>query len=493
MGATGVVAGAGERTRLATLLRDAGMEGPVVARRHRERDWWMRRLLAGADALAMTAGVALATLVSPQITVAGDMPWLLALTPLWIVLCWLYKLYDRDTRRVSHTTVDDLPALFHATLVGAVGLWMASRVLPVQHINFGDLVIFGATTMAASLVGRLVVRGASARRWPPERVLFVGGGPSALALADRMRAHPEHRLQPVAAVARRVDDLAPHPALPSVGTYGDVPLGELVASMNIDRVVVADDLNDERLMNLVHQCQGLGVKLDLIPALFGALGTSVEVDHVGGLTMLAVNPPVLSRSDRLAKRALDIAGSAVLLFIALPLLVVIGAAIKLTTRGPMFFKQERVGRSGGTFKLYKFRSMVVDAEAQREALLSFSRDPDWLHLDDDPRVTPVGRFLRMTSLDELPQLWNVLRGDMSLVGPRPLIVEEDSNVDGWARSRLDLTPGITGLWQVLGRTTIPFEEMVKLDYLYVTNWSLWQDIRLLLRTLPAVLHQRGAN
>jgi lipopolysaccharide/colanic/teichoic acid biosynthesis glycosyltransferase len=137
--------------------------------------------------------------------------------------------------------------------------------------------------------------------------------------------------------------------------------------------------------------------------------------------------------------------------------------------------------------------MLPNAEARRAELAAHSKDPGWLHLEHDPRITRVGRFLRLASLDELPQLWNVLLGDMSLVGPRPLIPEEDSMVDEWARGRLDLTPGITGLWQVLGRTSIPFEEMVKLDYLYVTNWSLWGDLRLMIRTLPVVLKGNGAN
>jgi lipopolysaccharide/colanic/teichoic acid biosynthesis glycosyltransferase len=137
--------------------------------------------------------------------------------------------------------------------------------------------------------------------------------------------------------------------------------------------------------------------------------------------------------------------------------------------------------------------MCADAEAQTENLRALSKDPDWLHLENDPRITRVGRVLRLASLDELPQLIQVLRGQMSLVGPRPLIESEDCRIDGWARSRLQLTPGITGSWQVLGRTTIPFDEMVKLDYLYVMNWSLWNDVRLMLRTVPVVMSRRGAN
>jgi lipopolysaccharide/colanic/teichoic acid biosynthesis glycosyltransferase len=193
------------------------------------------------------------------------------------------------------------------------------------------------------------------------------------------------------------------------------------------------------------------------------------------------------------KRALDVSLSALILLVAAPFLVLIAAAIKLESKGPVFFKQRRVGREGEPFELIKFRTMVVDAEDQTEELFTESADVHWLKLDHDPRITRMGRFLRLTSLDELPQLWNILRGDMSLVGPRPLIEAEDRQIAGWARSRLELTPGLTGLWQVLGRTNIPFEEMVKLDYMYVTNWSLWSDVRLILRTLPAVVTRRGAN
>jgi lipopolysaccharide/colanic/teichoic acid biosynthesis glycosyltransferase len=209
--------------------------------------------------------------------------------------------------------------------------------------------------------------------------------------------------------------------------------------------------------------------------------------------MLDINPPVLSLSSRVAKRLLDLLGSAALLMILGPLMALIALAIRLDSPGRALFAQERIGKDGRPFRLLKFRSMVRDAEQQTAELAILSKDPHWLHLDHDPRITRVGRRLRMTSVDELPQLVNVLKGEMSLVGPRPLIASENERVDGWARSRLNLTPGITGLWQVLGRTSIPFEEMVKLDYLYVANWSLWTDIRLILRTLPAVIARRGAN
>jgi exopolysaccharide biosynthesis polyprenyl glycosylphosphotransferase len=233
--------------------------------------------------------------------------------------------------------------------------------------------------------------------------------------------------------------------------------------------------------------------MTVVPRLFDALGPSVEMDDVEGITVLGINPPVLSRSSRAIKRATDIVGAVTTIVLTSPLLLAIAIAIKLDSPGPLLFRQQRIGRGGRRFWVLKFRTMVPDAERLRAELLIQSTDPNWLKLDHDPRITRVGRRLRMASLDELPQLWNVLKGEMSLVGPRPLIESEDHQLEEWARARIDLTPGLTGLWQVLGRTNIPFNEMAKLDYVYVTNWTLWGDIRLLVKTLPVVLSRRGAN
>jgi len=202
---------------------------------------------------------------------------------------------------------------------------------------------------------------------------------------------------------------------------------------------------------------------------------------------------VLSRSSRSLKRAMDLSVAGTALLLTAPLLAIAAIAVRLTSAGPMVYKQERIGHRGRRFKVYKLRTMAQDADERVKELQSASQHPAWLLLENDPRITPVGRILRLTSIDELPQLWNVIRGDMSLVGPRPMTPAVSEHIPGWGRRRLDLTPGITGLWQVLGRTTIPFEEMIKLDYLYVTNWSLWQDVRLLIRTLPVVLRRHGAN
>jgi lipopolysaccharide/colanic/teichoic acid biosynthesis glycosyltransferase len=193
------------------------------------------------------------------------------------------------------------------------------------------------------------------------------------------------------------------------------------------------------------------------------------------------------------KRAMDVLGSALGLLACSPLMALIALAVRRQSPGAVLFRQARVGRDGRVFAMLKFRTMVADAEQQRAALLASSRDPNWLFLDEDPRITPVGRLLRRTSLDELPQLFNVLRGDMSLVGPRPLVPAEDARVRDWARRRCEVAPGMTGLWQVSGRTSIPFEDMLLLDARYVATWSLRRDVQILVRTIPVVLSGNGAN
>jgi exopolysaccharide biosynthesis polyprenyl glycosylphosphotransferase len=295
-------------------------------------------------------------------------------------------------------------------------------------------------------------------------------------------------------VVARSSELEADVPIPILGRVGDVSLRDLVERHDIHRVIVArSGASDEAMLELFQESRELDVKLSLLPAQVDVIGPSVEVGDIEGITVLGLNPMTLSRSSRFLKRAMDIVGSILGLLFLSPLMASIAAAIKLDSRGPVLFRQERIGRKGERFRLLKFRTMVRDAEQRTGELFAASEDPHWLKLEHDPRVTRVGRFLRLTSLDELPQLWNVLRGDMSLVGPRPLIVTEDASVTGWARTRTDLAPGVTGLWQVLGRTNIPFEEMVKLDYLYVTNWSLWGDAKLLLQTFPVVVRRRGAN
>jgi lipopolysaccharide/colanic/teichoic acid biosynthesis glycosyltransferase len=199
----------------------------------------------------------------------------------------------------------------------------------------------------------------------------------------------------------------------------------------------------------------------------------------------------LTRSARLTKRCLDLVIAAVAIVLFAPLLCLIATLVKLGSPGPMLFSQTRVGRGGRTFQMLKFRTMVQDAEARKRGLVELNERRGLFKIREDPRVTSIGRWLRQTNLDELPQLVNVLRGEMSLVGPRPLVPDEDAGIRGWRRRRLDVSPGMTGCWQVLGAARVSLEEMVVIDYLYIANRSLWRDVKCMLSTAPSVILRRG--
>ncbi|MGH2871181.1 MAG: sugar transferase [Solirubrobacteraceae bacterium] len=466
-----------------------------AATRRRHREWLLRRLLAGSDCVALLAALALAGLLMGRRDLVALLGLAAVAMPGWLLLIRSYGLYDRDPKRINCSTVDDIPGIFHGVFIGSVLLWGYFRLLPVASFGFAELILFGALAVVLLLGARALVRNLVRRRWERHAVI-VGEGPTTGLLARKLAAHPEYGVRLIGALrtAGSPDRDAPGTAeqLPVLGSA--VELEQLTAGCEIDRVIVAADGIEEReLIELLRRCKRIGLRVSVLPQSFDVIGSSVEIDDVEGVTLLGLNPPLLSRSARALKRAMDLAGSVACLLLTAPLLVAIAIAIKLDSPGPVLFAQTRVGRGGARIKLWKFRTMIRDAERQRQRLLARSEDPHWLKLSADPRITKVGRWLRLTSLDELPQLFNVIKGEMSLVGPRPLIEAEAEHVQGWGLARLDLTPGITGLWQVLGRTTIPFGEMVKLDYLYVTNWSLWSDVRLLLRTLPAIVTRRGAN
>jgi exopolysaccharide biosynthesis polyprenyl glycosylphosphotransferase len=470
--------------------------GPLVAEWRRRRDYHMRRALAICDLLCLAAALTVALALRGE--TPGEARWDyllygLATLPVWLVLLNMYGLYERDARRVKHSTLDDVPALLHALLVGCLLLWAWFALVAPAKLVFATILVFGATALILILTGRAATRAGFVHLVAPERVLLIGSGEASRTLIKKMRSSARLNLEPVGMLACERDS-AHVLGLPRLGYLDEVNLRRVMAEHGVVRVVVADvEVDREHLLAVLRDCRSTGVKVSLLPGTFSALGPSTEIDDVQGITVLGINPPALSRSSLVAKRVLDIVGAAVLGLLVLPLMAVLAVVIKLDSSGPVLYRQERIGRAGGRFRILKLRTMVADADARRAELMGQSKDPGWLHLEEDPRITRVGRLLRLASLDELPQLWNVLTGEMSLVGPRPLIAAEDRMVDPWARGRLDLTPGLTGLWQVLGRTSIPFDEMVKLDYLYVTNWSLWGDIRLMLRTLPVVLKRSGAN
>lgn len=466
---------------------------PLLGYRRSHRDYIARRLLAVGDVTAIL--ISEAVWLSFIHTAGGlqHLGWSLLLLPVWLLIFRGYGLYERDSKRVSHRTIDDVPWLVHGIVAGCVLLWAWFKLGPVASVHFADLAVIGIVTLLLAIIFRQFVRWVVVTRLAPERVLVMGDAGLTELLARKMHSHPEYGLDPVGVLEVSEDSITDS-ALPILGSLRSVNLADFLAAHRIDRVLVSHvEIDESDLVGVLHQCRRQGIKMTVVPRLFDALGPSVEMDDVEGITVLGINPPVLSRSARAIKRATDIAGAVTTIVLTSPLLLAIVIAIKLDSPGPLLFRQQRIGRGGRRFWVLKFRTMVPDAERLRAELLTQSTDPNWLKLDHDPRITRVGRRLRMASLDELPQLWNVLKGEMSLVGPRPLIESEDHQLEEWARARIDLTPGLTGLWQVLGRTNIPFNEMAKLDYVYVTNWTLWGDIRLLVKTLPVVLSRRGAN
>ena len=496
-------AGVDSATEGGPLAAPKGQRRSVISPYWRHRDRVSRRALVVADVVGILVALFGAAAVAGFRTDAWQLV-LLALPtlPVWLLVFKVYGLYDRDVRRISHTGIDDLPWLFHGLLVSGLLFWAYLKWGSDTRLLFAEAAWFMAFCLPLLVLLRSAARRFVLGMEGAERVLIAGAGATSALVVRKIAQHPEYGLAPVGRLApagataaelgRALDGTPTSVHVPLLGSAAD--LQRLVAEGSIDRVILCRaDLTPTEVSQMADACHRYRVKVGIVPGASDAYGPSIELDSVEGVTVLGVNPPVLGRTSRWLKRAFDLAFTSAAFLLSAPLILIAAIAIPLDSRGPIFYRQARIGRGGRPFTVYKLRTMTPGAEGQRQSLMAESTDPNWLQLEDDPRVTGLGRFLRRTSIDELPQLWNVLKGEMSLVGPRPLPAEEDALVDGWARGRLDLTPGITGLWQVLGRTSIPFEEMVKLDYAYVTNWSLWMDLRLILRTLPAVLRRRGAN
>jgi exopolysaccharide biosynthesis polyprenyl glycosylphosphotransferase len=288
-----------------------------------------------------------------------------------------------------------------------------------------------------------------------------------------------------------------------VALVGSVSLGDMVSNLGglravtealgIHRIIIAtgETADAELTMDLVRGAKATGLRVSILPNVLAAVGSSVAFDDLGGMPLLGVPSFGLSRSSKYAKRAFDIAGATAGLILFAPLMLVAAVLIKLGSPGPVIFRQTRIGRDSKPFRMLKFRTMVDGADALKGELRDQNEASGLFKITDDPRVTRAGRWLRRASFDEVPQLINVLRGDMSLVGPRPLVVDEDERITGFDRRRLHLTPGITGRWQILGSARIPLSEMVKIDYLYVANWSLWEDIKILVQTVGFAAQRRG--
>lgn len=468
------------------------------------RGWLIRRLLLTADLLALCAAFATAEVVAHANSshlgrVGFDWEAILFVLslPAWAVVARLYGLYQQDDRRAAHSTVDEAVQLFHMLTVGAWLLFAFAWVTGVAHPAVGKLLVFWITAVATVPLARLVVRRLARNSLTyVQNTVIVGAGDVGQRIAEKLLRHPEFGVNIVGFVDSEPKEQ--RPALEHLTLLGPLErLSAIIRAFDVERVIVA--FSRERSQNVLDVLRSLRdpwVQIDIVPRYFELIGFSTTVSSIEDLPLLTLPPRGLPPSTRLLKRALDlVAGTGLLLMLAIPL-ALIACAVKLTSRGPVFFRQLRIGAGGRAFRIVKFRTMFDGADDQKTVVAHLNRhaapgrDPRMFKIIDDPRVTRVGKILRRHSLDELPQLLNVLRGQMSLVGPRPLIPEEDSLVDAWGRTRLDLKPGMTGVWQVAGRSEIPFEEMLALDYRYVTTWSLWNDLRLLCKTVPAVMSAR---
>jgi exopolysaccharide biosynthesis polyprenyl glycosylphosphotransferase len=443
------------------------------------REGTYRRALAVADVVAagcaLTAALALAGSTHSE-------PALLGLCPLLVVVNKLSGLYDRDDVVLKKTTLDEAPALLQIGGLFALIVWLVHGPLLSTTLHPADVVLLWGTVTVMLVGGRAVARRAAAAISAPERCMLVGAPGTIRGIEEKLSGSRVHA-DVVARVSLRE----------GIGVASVVQgLTELVRTRDIHRIVIAPMASDGTdTLDLIRAAKATGLRVSVLPRLMEVVGSSVTVDQIDGLTMLGIRSFGLTRSSRNLKRAFDLAGSGLLLAATAPLMAAVALAVRLGSPGPMFFRQTRVGRDGETFEILKFRSMVADAEDRKHRLVHLNETDGLFKIADDPRVTRVGRLLRATSLDELPQLLNVWRGEMSLVGPRPLVVDEDAKVAGLDRARLHLTPGMTGHWQILGSARVPLGEMVGIDYLYVANWSLWTDVKILLRTIPYVLSRGG--
>ncbi|MEY2431593.1 MAG: hypothetical protein QOC92_1318 [Acidimicrobiaceae bacterium] len=455
-------------------LREPTRRSPLDAVAARER--LGRRSLAVADVFA-----SLIALVAASVTVGHGVPGAaLVVVPMVVFAAKAIGLYDRDESLVHRSTLDELPQLLHLATLFAFIAWLIGGPFGGNDLGRGGSVVLWVTFVAVVAAARLAARYLAATLSSRERCMVVGPVASANELAatlDRDNARTR-----VAAMA----DIA------SLDGCNPDELKALVGDLDIHRIIlISDHENRQVMLDLIRSAKAIGLRISVAPRLMEVIGSQVQFDNVGGTVLLGVRGTRLSRSSRFLKRGFDLACASLLLVAAAPLIALIALAVKIGSRGPVLYRQTRVGRGGSHFDILKFRTMEVGAHEKRSELASLNEAVGLFKIQDDPRVTRVGRVLRRLSLDELPQLVNVLLGDMSIVGPRPLVVEEDAKITGLDRQRLNLTPGMTGQWQILGSARVPLAEMVKIDYLYVAGWTLWADIKLLLRTVPYVLSRRG--
>jgi len=453
------------------------------------RETLFRRSLLAADMVAIVGAFVLLAEFSSK-----------ALQLTWVSVCGLlamllvsktFGLYDRDEALLHKTTLDETPKLLHVATLGAVLAWLAGGFVMAGHtLNRHEALLLWLLLLVLLVLVRSATRALVLRAVPAERCLFIGDQASAETIRSKLSGHSGVKAEMVAQLD--LDDVDEW----SAKAFSSQRLSEirdLARTLDVHRAIVAPGSADGgEMLDLVRTLKAVGVRVSVLPRLLEVVGSSVEFDDLHGVMVMGVRRFELTRSSAAVKRAFDLIGASLGLLAISPLMIATAIAIKLDSRGPLFFRQPRVGRHGRHFNMLKFRTMVPNADAMKDSLRARNEAREGLFkIADDPRVTRVGKLLRKSALDELPQFFNIVRGEMSLVGPRPLVIDEDQCIEGWHRRRLELKPGMTGPWQILGPARVPLREMGAIDYLYVANWSLWGDVKIMLRTIPHVLGRRG--
>ncbi len=471
----------------------------------RRRGWLVRRALLTADAASLIVAYLLAKLIISGGN-AGH-PWLefgllLLALPLWVVAAKLYGLYDRDEEHVDHSTIDEVVGVFHLVTLGAwfffVATWLAGAAEPhvPRLIAFWLLAIFLVTTM------RGLAR-ASARRSPLylQNTIIIGAGHIGQLAARKLLQHPEYGINLVGFV-----DAHPRqrrPELEHLALVGPPDrLSDIISLLDIERVIIAfSDATHDELLKTIRELRKLDVQIDVVPRLFEIVGPKAGIHTFEGLALVGLPPSHMSPSSRLLKRVVDCVVAFAMLLVLAPVIAAIAIAVRFDSQGPILFRQRRLGYDMRPFTVLKFRTMRVDTDQEEhrryiESTLGHDASPNangLYKLDRSSSVTRVGRFLRKTSLDELPQLFNVMAGEMSLVGPRPCL---DYETEGFAEHHFErflVPPGLTGLWQVTARAKSTFGEALDMDVEYVRGWSLSLDLRLLLKTPFSLLRMRATT
>ena len=422
---------------------------------------------------------------------------LAAMLPAWILSMKAAGLYDKDSDVLGHSTIDELPQLARIATIGSWAYLLLLWALTDSRGLDETAVLWGSLLVLLPLL-RIVIRPAiRATDGFDQNTIIVGAGSVGQLIGRKLLTHPEYHIDLLCFVdampKERREDLE---TLTVLGDPEDI--AAIVEEYGVERVIIAFSNDPHQLtMELIRLLKDMEVRIDIVPRLFDIIPPRIASHTIEGIPLITLPRLRLSPWSRFEKRSFDLAVSGALLTLLAPIFFLTAMLIKLDSPGPVFFRQRRVGSEGKPFRIFKFRTMVADADAQKHEIAHLNAhaapggDPRMFKVKDDPRITTMGALLRRYSLDELPQLFNVLRGQMSLVGPRPLVVDEDQRIQGWYRRRLSLTPGMTGDWQVFGAARIPLNEMATIDYLYVSNWSLLADVKILLRTIPFVVARRG--